>query len=177
MAAGSARTTWSYSRPLHSEAGTTLSRPLTSRPSFHSADVSASTSASAAITPTEPSNVSASRTAATTPSPSPAARVTRSRPSDRYERVAGTCTSSAVSSVLASSTTAAGTRKPVVSAITSPSGLPSSSMRGAHEVAAHGVVPCARSPSTVSEPCSLRLATARHSMGDRSWASSTMTCP
>jgi hypothetical protein len=43
------------------------------------------------------------------------------------------------------------------------------------ERAAHGVVPWARSPSTVAAPVEHRRPSARHSIGDRSCASSTTT--
>ena len=42
---------------------------------------------------------------------------------------------------------------------------------------AHGVVPCARSPSTVAEPVVQRRPTARYCMGERSCASSSTTWP
>ncbi len=42
---------------------------------------------------------------------------------------------------------------------------------------AHGVVPCAMSPSTVTEPVEQRRPTARSCIGERSWASSSTTCP
>ena len=45
------------------------------------------------------------------------------------------------------------------------------------ERVAHGVVAWARSPSTVTEPVLARRPTARSIIGDRSWASSTITCP
>ena len=43
-------------------------------------------------------------------------------------------------------------------------------------MADHGVVPCARSPSTVADPVAHRRPIARHSIGDRSCASSSTTC-
>ena len=42
---------------------------------------------------------------------------------------------------------------------------------------AHGVVPCARSPSTVADPVVQRRPTARYCIGDRSCASSSTTWP
>ena len=57
------------------------------------------------------------------------------------------------------------------------SGLPRWASVSRQSRAAHGVVPWARSPSRVSEPCSLRRAIARHCIGDRSCASSTTMWP
>ncbi len=58
---------------------------------------------------------------------------------------------------------------------TSVSGLPRFESSAVQEGAAHGVVPWARSPSTVAAPVEQRRPSARHSIGERSWASSTTT--
>ncbi len=73
--------------------------------------------------------------------------------------------------------TSAGTRNPTVSSSTTASGLPRCIRQSRHEVAAHGVVPCARSPSTVAEPVLHRRPTARSCIADRSCASSITTWP
>ncbi len=173
-------------KPLTRLAGTTLTRassasgPETSTPASSSASSSFGTSASDATTPTDPSRFSASRTAATTaPGTSAGSATTRftTSPSGRRERAAGTSTSSRLSSRLVSSTTACGTRNPVVSGTTAASGRPRWRSVPSQERAAQGVVPCARSPSTVSDPKAALRAMALHSIGDRSCASSTTTWP
>ncbi|PPS79727.1 hypothetical protein BZZ08_06122 [Streptomyces sp. MH60] len=137
------------------------------------------TSGSAATTPTEPSRVSACRTASTTVSgtaPGAHARSVSS-PSPRSERAGGTSTPSRSRSRLVRPTTFFGTRNPVVSGTTAASGRPRWARTVRQDRAAHGVVPWARSPRTVSEPKAERRAMARHSIGERSWASSTTMWP
>ena len=50
-------------------------------------------------------------------------------------------------------------------------------MACSHDCVAHGVVPWAMSPSTVSDPVDARRPTARSCIGERSCASSSTTCP
>lgn len=73
--------------------------------------------------------------------------------------------------------TAAGTRKPRSSTSTSASGLPRCASDSSHDAVAHGVVPCAMSPSTVAEPVEQRRRPRARCIGERSWASSRMTWP
>ena len=58
-----------------------------------------------------------------------------------------------------------------------PSGLPRCCRVDAQSAVAHGVVPWARSPSTVAAPVEQRRPTARSCIGDRSCASSSTTWP
>ena len=69
-----------------------------------------------------------------------------------------------------------GTRKPSVSSSSTASGLPRCLRVSSHDGVAHGVVPCAMSPRTVTEPVEHRRPTARYCIADRSWASSSTTC-
>ncbi|CAM5281789.1 hypothetical protein SVIOM342S_01572 [Streptomyces violaceorubidus] len=185
IAAGSTATTWSYSRPLTTLAGTTATRapsasgPAAAMPAASRAARSPGTSGSAATTPTEPSRASACRTASTTVSGTAPGAHPRSvsSPSPRSERAAGTSTSSRSSSRLVRPTTFFGTRNPVVSGTTAASGRPRWARTVRQDRAAHGVVPWARSPRTVSEPKADLRAMARHSIGERSWASSTTMWP
>ena len=81
------------------------------------------------------------------------------------------------SSRAAYSMTSPGTRNPRVSSSTCASGLPRCPSASAQDRVAHGVVACARSPSTVSDPVALRRPIARSIIGDRSCASSTTMWP
>ncbi len=174
MAAGSTAMTWSYSRPLTRVAGITVTRAPVAGPSgvtvctpaSVSADRSPSTASSAAITAIDPSNASAVRTSATVAAVRSRTVRTSRVPSLRSDSAGGTSTASAGSSRLAKESTAAGTRNPMVNGTTVASGLPRWRRLSRQSLAAHGAVACARSPRSVSEPCSLRRAMTRHCIGE-----------
>ncbi len=170
--AGAPDSTWPSTWPASS--------PSTAWPTLasRSARATCSTSASGTIRPTDPTRSAADRAAGTTAASRSSTWRTTSSPRARRTDTGGSRPGAMVGSRRAAySMTSPGTRNPFVSCSTCASALPRWVNASSHDRVAHGVVACARSPSTVVEPVEQRRPIARSIIGLRSCASSATTCP